>query len=102
VIADKNSNSTLSISLQLVICKNACAAKEENKINGLFSMEIPGYVQNVALANLPENQKHFASMTILPCYGGLTFCFFSMIFKINYSSTNLLTKDNSEKRMRQK
>jgi hypothetical protein len=101
VIADKNSNSTLSGSLQSVICKNACAAKEGEKVNGLLSMEIPGYFQNVALANLPENQKHFASMTILPCYGGLTFCLFSIISGINYSSTNRLTKDNSEKRMRQ-
>jgi hypothetical protein len=58
--------------------------------------------RNVALGNLPENQKHFASMTILPCYGGLTFCLFSIISGINYSSTNLLTKDNSEKKMRQK
>jgi hypothetical protein len=88
--------------LQSVICKNACAAKEGKKFNGLLSMEIPGYFQNVALANLPENQKHFASMTMLPCYGGLTFCLFSIISEINYSSTNLLTKDNSEKRMRQK
>jgi hypothetical protein len=102
VIADKNSNSTLSGSLQSVICKNAWAAKEDKKeVNGLLSMEIPGYFQNVALANLPENQKHFASMTILPCYGGLTFCLFSIISGINYLSTNLLTKDNSEKRMRQ-
>jgi len=76
--------------------------KKKKKVNGLLSMEVPGYFQNVALANLPENQKRFASMTILPCYGGLTFCLFSIISGINYLSTNLLTKDNSEKRMRQK
>jgi len=77
--------------------------KKKKEVNGLLSMGIPGYFQNVALANLPENQNilQVSSMTILPCYGGLTFCLFSIISEINNSSTNILTKDDSEKRMRQ-
>jgi hypothetical protein len=101
VIADENSNSTLSGSLQSVIDKNACAAKEEKRSQWVIVYGDSRILPECS-SNLPENQKHFASMTILPCYGGLTFCLFSIISGINYSSTNLLTKDNSEKRMRQK
>jgi hypothetical protein len=39
-----------------------CSQRRKKKDNGLLSMGIPGYFQNVALANLPENQKHFASI----------------------------------------